>query len=250
MEASVTHNGQPLVSVLLPTRARPGPLTASVESLLEKAGDPDEIQICYAVDDDDEATIELLGELARPTDTVWVTPRHGYSGLHQYVNELVPQAVGIWYLLWNDDAIMQTYGWEWEIAKFRPRYVLDCWSNHEPLTCAFPVVPAWWVEAIGHFSLNAHNDTWWQQIGEMTHRLVRVDIDVLHERHDLTGKNYDETYREKVELHQTALFYTTHNINLIKQDAKVIQKLLTRQRDLRLKGGAWECESGGLALDV
>jgi hypothetical protein len=237
----VSDSPAPLVSILLPTRGRPEALTRSVESLREKAGDADSIQICYAVDADDEAAAETVSELKVRDDCVSYFPRHGYGNLHLYVNEVAQLGRGTWLMLWNDDAIMQSYGWDWRIAEFKPRYVLDCWTNHPPLTCTFPIVPAAWVQALGHFSLNAHCDSWWQYLGEWTHRLVRADIDVLHERYDLTGSNNDETYQQGWQEHQTDEFYNRRNVDLIKADAKVVMGLLEQQRTRRLKGMAeWE----------
>ncbi len=117
----------------------------------------------YAFDQDDEEGLDAYDRIAwdhagRHRPKIF-RDRHGYAKLHEYVNVLAKMAHGRWLLLWNDDAIMQTYSWDDEIARWPDRYVLDCWSNHEPRTCAFQVVPAWWVRKLGHFSLNAHNDT-------------------------------------------------------------------------------------------
>ena len=240
--------GDPLISVLLPTRGRPELLRQSVGSLFETAMDDAAFEVLYAVDGDDEGTLDLMiGPMLRTgTDRVHVAPqRHGYAGLHLYVNALVPHTRGRWLLLWNDDAIMQTYGWDTEIAKWPDRYVLDLWSNHEPRTCAFPCVPRWWVNRLGHFSLNAHNDTWWQEIGERTRRLVRIDVDVYHRRFDLSGEEVadDTTYREGLEQHQTADFYTSKVDGLIARDARVIQKLMVAQYQARWQGRSdWDRE--------
>jgi hypothetical protein len=234
----------PLVSVLLPTRGRPEALIESVTSLFETAGDDKSFEVLYAVDTDDEGTLEvMLSDLLRTgTDQVKVYPeRHGYANLHEYINGLVPHARGQWLMLWNDDAIMQTYGWDWRIRELPCRFVLDCWTNHPTLTCTFPIVPRHWVQALGHFSLNAHCDTWWQLIGEWTHRLVRADIDVQHNRFDLTGRNHDQTYEQGRLQHQTVSFYSAATTELIKQDASVVLGLVEAQRNRRLQGRTdWE----------
>lgn len=245
---------EPLVSVLLPTRGRPQLLRESVGSLLETAAKdfaPPQFEILYAFDQDDHAGLEAYDHI------VWgnrggmhrlkIFPqRYGYEGLHEYVNTLAGMAQGRWLLLWNDDAVMQTYGWDTEIAKWPDRYVLDLWSNHEPETCAFPCVPRWWVEKLGHFSLNAHNDTWWQEIGERTRRLVRIEVDVLHRRFDLDDgaeAANDATYAQSAAQRQSKAFYTEQNLNLIAQDARVVQDLMIAQYRARWQGRAdWEHE--------
>jgi hypothetical protein len=233
---------EPLISVLLPTRGRPEALRESVESLFETAGDEDSFEVLYAVDVDDVEGSRAAYELMRPGDVVKpFAERHGYTNLHQYVNALAGWSSGRWLMLWNDDAVMQSYGWDWRIRELPCRFVLDCWTNHPTLTCTFPIVPRHWVEAIGHFSLNAHCDTWWQLIGEWTHRLVRADIDVQHNRFDLTGQNHDQTYEQGRLQHQTVSFYSAATTELIKQDASVVMGLVEAQRNRRLQGRTdWE----------
>lgn len=247
----------PLISVLLPTRGRPQLLRESVQSLLETCSDPRSFEVLYAVDDDDQdetcAVIDQLIWAGGRHRTKIFQERYGYARLHEYVNFLSGQPAppswagpdGRWLLLWNDDAVMQTYGWDAEIAKWPDRYVLDLWSNHEPETCAFPCVPRWWVDRLGHFSLNAHNDTWWQEIGERTRRLVRIEVDVYHRRFDLTGEGVadDATYAQTQTQRQSQQFYTKDNLALIAQDAKVIQDLMIAQYRARWRGEAdWEHE--------
>jgi len=236
----------PLVSVLLPTRGRPQALIESVTSLHETAGDGKSFEILYAVDDDDqvptlEAWDQIMSGLGGRHRPLIFQERHGYANLHEYVNQLATMADGRWLMLWNDDAVMQTYGWDWRIRELPCRFVLDCWTNHPTLTCTFPIVPAAWVQALGHFSLNAHCDTWWQLIGEWTHRLVRADIDVQHNRFDLTGRNHDQTYEQGRLQHQTVSFYSAATTELIKQDASVVLGLVEAQRSRRLQGRTdWE----------
>lgn len=235
----------PLISILLPTRGRPEALRDSVASLMETAGDDGAFEILYGVDHDDTVTSRFIRDniMAGPgRHRMTIFPqRHGYADLHKYVNALASAARGRWLMLWNDDAVMQSYGWDWRIRDFPPRYILDCWTNHLPLTCTFPIVPKVWVDALGHFSRNAHCDTWWQLIGEWTHRLVRADIDVQHNRFDLTGRNNDPTYRQGREQYQTVSFYSAETVELIKIDAGVVMGLVTAQRSRRLEGRTdWE----------
>lgn len=237
---------EPLVSILLPTRGRPDALRESVASLYETAGDRDSFEVLYAVDDDDqiptlEAWDRIVDDLGGRHRPKIFPQRHGYANLHEYVNVLAKMAEGKWLMLWNDDAIMQSYGWDWRIRELPCRFVLDTWTNHPTLTCTFPIVPRHWVERIGHFSLNAHCDTWWQLIGEWTHRLVRADIDVQHNRFDLTGQNHDQTYEQGRLQHQTISFYSAATTELIKQDASVVIDLVEAQRSRRLQGRTdWE----------
>jgi hypothetical protein len=134
---------------------------------------------------------------------VWTTVRRGYANLHTYYNRLAEIARGDWLLLWNDDALMRTDGWDKIVESHCPTMVLSPLTVHAPL-CTFPIVPRSFVRAVGHFSLNAHCDTWWQEIAEMLGILVWLDIRVEHDRADLTGANDDSVFRERE--YQSAAF--------------------------------------------
>ena len=51
---------RPLISILLPTRARVNMLEKSFDTLLGKARSPGDIEICIAYDDDDQESHEYF----------------------------------------------------------------------------------------------------------------------------------------------------------------------------------------------
>ena len=59
-------------------------------------------------------------------------------------------------------------------------------------------MPIDWYLLIGYFSLNAQNDAWVSTIAKALDVLKPIDIDVLHDRFDLTGNNDDDTFRNRV----------------------------------------------------
>lgn len=211
----------PLVSVLLPTRGRPELLRRSVMSLLDLASTPGRVEILVAVDEDDDATLEMVGEL--PVHAFEFEPK-GYPRLHEYVNELARQALGDWLLLWNDDAMMRTAGWDDVIANQEHFAVLKPFDNHpgEHLN-TFPIVPKAWVDRVGHFSLHRANDTWWQEVGARLGAQVPVPIDVYHDRFDLTGENADETFRATSSQYDPAGFFGPEVQALIDADAEALR---------------------------
>lgn len=183
-----------MISVLCPTRGRPEAMRRSAATLLDLADDPSRVEILTACDDDDPT----LAEYDTPT---LVGPRLGYRGLHLYVNKLAEIASGDWLFLWNDDCDMVTPGWDSVVMAETPG-VLSPRSNHgghpdSVKACIFPIVPAAWVRAVGHFSLNCHNDTWWGEIGHALGVLRGIGVEVVHRRADLTGEHADDTYRER-----------------------------------------------------
>lgn len=179
------------VSVLLPTRKRPEKLAKSIASLRDNAtGD---IEILVAVDPDDSCDADA--------DRVLTTSeRYGYGRLQRYYDELSFAASGEWLLVWNDDAVMETPGWDRVIAAQPRDRVLKPASNHAENLNPFPVVPAWMPSAAGHFSLSPHNDTWWEEVSRSLRGDIGtpIDVSVRHERADLTGEEPDEVYLERV----------------------------------------------------
>jgi hypothetical protein len=184
----------PLVSVLLPTRGRPDSLRFSVESLLERASVPQDIELLLAIDPDDDIMREA-GPL--PAARVWTAPeRFGYEGLYRYFNHLATLATGDWLMLWNDDARMLTSGWD-DIIRQQERWgVLASRANHCGDANLFPVFPRWWTEVTGHISLSPNVDVWIQEVGAMLGACSKVPIEVFHDRFDVTGNHDDQTYRE------------------------------------------------------
>ncbi|MFE9735462.1 glycosyltransferase family 2 protein [Streptomyces sp. NPDC005863] len=190
-----------MISVLLPSRGRPQPLTDTVSGLLDLADHPDGIQILIAADPDDTPTLHaaLPGQA-----TIWAAPqRYGYPRLHEYVNRLAEQAAGDWLMLWNDDARMLTAGWDHRIEEHEPA-VLWPHSNDIATCNTFPIWPRAWTDHLGHVSLSPHCDSWIQYLGQTLGRHPRVNIDILHDRADLTGGHDDETRAESLAGYRTA----------------------------------------------
>lgn len=189
-----------MISVLLPSRGRPKALTESIGSLLDLADRPGGIEILIGADPDDEPTQQaVLPWQAR----IWTAPeRYGYPQLHEYVNRLAEQADGDWLMLWNDDARMLTPGWDTVVGEQQPG-VLWPHSNDIPTCNTFPIWPHAWTEHLGHVSLSPHCDSWIQYLGQAVDRHERVDIDILHDRADLTGGHDDQTRAESLAGYRT-----------------------------------------------
>lgn len=189
-----------MISVLLPSRKRLESLEESINSLRNTANSPTNLEILVACDPDDVPTFKKAKKLvdyAFQTDA-----RYGYSNLHWYYNELSDASTareGDWKLLWNDDAVMTTRGWDDIISDVTwPYVVADLQSElSDSGHCCFPAVRYEAIEAVGGFSpWTNHCDTFWQDIGRSTGKIKVVDIFVNHKRFDITGDHKDETYDE------------------------------------------------------
>lgn len=189
-----------MISVLLPSRGRPQPLAETVSTLLELADKPNGIQILIAADPDDQPTLHA----SLPWQvSIWRAPeRYGYPRLHEYVNRLAEQADGEWLMLWNDDARILTTGWDRLVEEHEPS-VLWPYSNDIQTCNTFPIWPKTWTDTLGHVSLSPHCDSWIQYLGQAIDRHQRVDIEILHDRADLTGGHDDQTRAESLAGYRT-----------------------------------------------
>ena len=100
-----------------------------------------------------------------------ICERYGYRHLNKYINKLCEIAKGDMLWLWNDDAKILTFAWDEKLHKYGTDHVLDFPNNHYPFI--FPLVPAKYIKEMGHFSLQAHNDTW---IAVIFHKNLGIDI--------------------------------------------------------------------------
>jgi hypothetical protein len=132
-------------SFLLPTRERVDLCKESLCSLLDRCRSKTSFEVLFAFDDDDDASQKALPAFCDEKGIQYqtlVTKRYGYAKLHAYVNELSKIAKGDRLWLWNDDALMETDGWDEIMAKLvtmYPHHVWDFKTNWFRFT--FPLVP-------------------------------------------------------------------------------------------------------------
>ena len=186
------------ISLLCPSRGRVPLLAKSVESLLALAAQPDGVEILVAADPGDTETQQVV----LPQTRVWTAPeRYGYACLHEYYNALAAMASGEWLMLWNDDAYMQTQGWDQIITSQEPGVVwgIPCNPYSKPGDPSeFPALPAAWVRHVGHLCLAMQIDTWVNEIALKTGTVRLTDISILHER------TLDQTWAEQTHAHAFA----------------------------------------------
>lgn len=197
-----------LVSVLLPSRGRPQGMLHTISSLIVRSDNPHSMEILLRLDDDDveshkaaEYINDVFGNTVRIRTIIG--PRgEGYRAFHKFVEELCAVARGDFLLLFNDDTVMDTEGWDTKFARFRDEFcVLRLWSPI-PRDCshltAFPAVHRKVHKVIGHFSLNGFCDAWIQDIsrGAGIERFcgVRVTHRQKHDGADPTANDAMSVY--------------------------------------------------------
>lgn len=193
------------ISILLPTRGRTESLERSVKSVFELAANPERVQIMFGFDNDDEVGITHFKEKLQP----WLDERKiaytamsfqsvGYIRLNEYVNALAKASDSRWFVFWNDDAVMLTGAWDQEIMTYDGQFKLLAFHTHNDHPYSiFPIVPRVWLDLLGYLSPHPITDAWTSQQAYMLDIWQRIDVDVLHDRFDLTGNNNDETFKHR-----------------------------------------------------
>ena len=193
------------IAVILPTRGRTEALTKSLIGLLEKAAELDSIQVLLGLDNDDTLGISHFQESLQPqlddmgiSYTAMTFDPLGYSRLNEYINVLSKNSSADWIFFWNDDALMESQDWDLEIVKHTGEFKLLAVHTHNDHPYSiFPIVPRAWLDQVGHLSLHSMTDAWLSQIAYCVDIWKRIDVNVLHDRADLTGNNLDATYKDR-----------------------------------------------------
>lgn len=192
------------IAVLLPTRGRTDALSRSVISLFNRVVNKGTVQLILAFDNDDTVGIgHFTNELQPWLDdhdidyTALTFERMGYRRLNEYVNACAAKADAEWVMFWNDDAIMETTGWDKEIDKYTGQFKLLAVHTHKDHPYSiFPIAPLDWFNLFGYLSPHQISDAWLSQQAYMLDILERIEVYVTHDRHDLTGNNSDDTFEE------------------------------------------------------
>lgn len=227
-----------LVSVLLPTRQRVHLVERSVRSLLDRATTPADVEIMIAYDYDDlesreyfESAVwaELMAEY-NSSFQLFKTNTFGYNGLHHYYNLLACHATGDWFLIWNDDAVMQSDDWDSELrahAGFVGMLHMIT-ENYREKFALFPIIPRVWVDLFGCVSLSNSNDSWIQHICLEAEAIRVISSTVYHDRYDISGNNNDLTYTSASRSAQKKAYKTAEMQQLRSQWAKKLIEYRSR----------------------
>jgi len=230
------------ITILLPTRKRVTTLKKSIESLINTAKHSERLQFLFAIDEDDLDTINFLKSSHYPNQTVITFKPMGYENIHKYNNTLALYSQGKWLMFFNDDALMKTYNWDVKImdrgSNFRVLRVREQTSHPYAI---FPIFLKDWFILLDHISLHGQNDAWISEIAYSLDIMRNIDIEIVHDRADITGNNNDETFKARKynegnpndpnDLHSERM----QNLKL-----KDIQKIAWYLNKIGQKSEAWE----------
>jgi hypothetical protein len=193
------------IAILLATRGRQEPLMRSLQSLVDLADNAKRIQFMLAFDRDDAVGIDYFVSTVQPWMDQQGLRYHaevfepmGYINLHKYNNAMAAKTASDWLVIWNDDAVMETQGWDTVIASYTGQFQLLAFHTHRDHPYSiFPIVPQSWFDLLGYISPHPTQDGWVSQQAYMLDIWQRIPVNVLHDRYDLTGNNADETFRNR-----------------------------------------------------
>lgn len=202
------HNYDYDIAVLLPTRGRTVALTRSVMSLINRVSDITKIHLLLGFDDDDTVGLEHWEKELEPllidrnvNYTAVSFEPIGYIRLNEYVTELAKLTNSAWLMFWNDDAVMESQNWDKEIMLRQGQFkCLAVHTHREHPYSIFPIVPREWLDLFGYMSPHQMSDAWISQVSYMVDIWERIDVWVEHDRYDLTGNNYDDTFLNRPQL--------------------------------------------------
>lgn len=235
------------IAILLPTRGRSDMLERSLKSLVEHADQIGCVQFLFGFDDDDQIGANCFKNEIQPyldshdvDYTAYTFARMGYARLHEYVNNLARRANAKWLVFWNDDAVMQTKGWDTEIAKYNGEFKLLAFHTHNDHPYSiFPIVPREWLDQLGYLSQHQLSDAWLSQQAYMLDIYQRIPVWVEHDRHDLTGRNKDATYQERViyegNPNNPLDFHYITNTRKRQEDCAKLATYLEKERGMSMK---------------
>jgi translation initiation factor IF-3 len=178
---------------------------SSIQSLYNLAEDFSSIEILFGMDNDDTVGLEHMLHNVIPwieknsvKHKIVIFERFGYNNLHKYVNGLAENSVGSWLFFWNDDAVMQTQAWDARIREKTGEFkLLSVHTHNEHPYSIFPILPRQWFEILGHVSQHSSNDAYVSNLAYYLDIFERIDVYCDHNRFDVSGINYDETYHQR-----------------------------------------------------
>lgn len=185
-----------MITILLPTRKRVSTLEKSLRSLIDNA--QENPYIIFGIDDDDLDTIQFLEKFEYKNKITIKFKPLGYANLHRYINVMCNYVKTDWFMFWNDDAIMNTKHYDTIIEsekKFKLQRVREQ-TNH-PYSI-FPILHHDWFKLLDRLSAQTHNDAWLSEIAYLLDIMKDIDVEVTHDRADITGNNNDNVFQERV----------------------------------------------------
>lgn len=140
-----------MISLLVPTRARPQDMESFAVSVDETVGNPESVEIVFGIDEDDALSLDKAQEMSRHLRiqikarllTPWLD---GHVNLSYYWNQCYEAATHDIVGFFGDDTLFKTFGWDLEIQKLLvkdPTLMIGVNGIHHPKTSWGLPDPGW-----------------------------------------------------------------------------------------------------------
>jgi hypothetical protein len=205
---SLGHNSPDVISILVPSRGRPGGWQDMIVSAISTATYPRHLEVVTWLDADDPSLRdyqELADELNSPQLQLLIGDR---ILLSKAWNECAECARGDLLMHAGDDIRFQTIGWDVQVrrefARYDDRILFVYGDDLGPNGRVFGthgIVHRRWVETLGYFVpplfSSDWNDVWLNDVATMLDRCVFLPF-VTEHLHPYFGKGeYDLTHQER-----------------------------------------------------
>lgn len=196
-----------LISLLVPSRHRPGQLVDMWHSAIETAVDADEVELIVRLDEDDHSYDELRRRGTRGQVRWLQGPRTILSTMW---NEAYELARGDILMHCADDIRFRTDTWDaYVITTFEKipdkiAFVYGRDGGHDQALGTHGFIHRKWCETVGcfvppHFSSD-FNDTWLNEVAERLGRRIYIPEILTEHMHPAWGKGQlDQTYIDQLE---------------------------------------------------
>lgn len=196
-----------IISILVPTKARPNLLRQLHDSAAETASGKMGFEIIAYIDEDESAYIE---ELMAPLTYLALFRAREKVNLSEMWNRCWELATGEIGMLCGDDIVFRTQGWDDMVreafAQYPDRiaYVYGRDGAHDESLGTHGFLHRNWTDAVGYFVPpyfeSGYNDVWLTEIAETIGRRVYLpDLYTEHMHPELGKREPDSVYHERVE---------------------------------------------------
>ncbi len=189
-----------LISVILPSRGRIEFLLQTLNSLIDKCDDINNIEILVKVDDDDTETINGLKSYDKFNFITMVVSgrKNGYASLNEFYNELYEKSSGEFIFCANDDMTIITDKWDTLVKPYSGEFIC---LHHNPAfphneTWYFPIISKSILDIIGCVSKSVFYDGYLYFMLDGLSLFKQIDLSINHIRlHDELTSDKLETFK-------------------------------------------------------
>lgn len=241
------------IAVLLPTRSRTDALTASVTSIIDLADNVSHLQLIFGFDDDDETGLNHFRTVIQPfldkhdvTYEAQAFKSMGYAGLNRYYNHLAKSTSADWLFVWNDDAVMETQGWDSVIEQYTGQFkLLKVHTHNDHPYSIFPIMPRAWYDLMNHLSRHQMIDAELSQLAFLLDIMQVIPVDVVHNQVELT-KDATDPLKPKIRFEgNPAMPYDFHNPQVSARRYQDCDIIADHMRKIGLDTSWWEGVKAG-----